>query len=158
MKSIQKIIAIAIVFLCSNHINAQYGNQNGYGNQGGYGGNRRMNSMNSMSNMNRPETKKEIPIEETVGKIVEKLKTELTLDALQEVAIAQIFTTSMKAEGVVMKKEDSDDKKIADIQVLSENTDRKIMELLNKDQKIKYLKLTEEKRDRLDKLSERRRK
>jgi hypothetical protein len=158
MKSIQKILAIVFVFLFANHINAQYGNQNGYGNQGGYGGNRQNSSMNSMSNMNRSETKKEIPIEQTVGKIVEKLKTELTLDALQEVAISQIFITSMKAEGVVMKKEDSDDKKIADIQVLSENTDRKIMELLNKDQKIKYLKLTEEKRDRLDKLSERRRK
>jgi hypothetical protein len=87
---------------------------------------------------------KEIPVEVTVGKIIERIKPELTLDELQVIAISNILTESIKTQGMLIKAEVSQDDKIKNIKALSETTDRKIMELLNKDQKEKYIALNEE--------------
>ena len=116
---------------------------NGFGNNGmGMGGNRRMN--NTMDQSRAPEKPKEIPVEVTVGKVMEKLKPELTLDALQTIAISNILTESIKTQGMLIKAEVSHEDKIKNINDLSETTDRKIMELLNKDQKEKYILINEE--------------
>ena len=143
MKLIQSLLIFAFVLLSTNIISAQYGNGgygNGYGNN--YGSNRRMNS--GMDQSRAQDKPKEIPVEVTVGKIIEKIKPELTLDALQEIAISNILMESIKTQGMLIKAEVSQEDKIKNIQALSEVTDRKIMELLNKDQKEKYTAMNEE--------------
>jgi len=93
MKTIQKILACAFILLSVNTISAQYGNY-GYG---GYGGSNRMGQMNrGMSQPMRTETKKEVPVEDIVNKVMAKLKTELTLDELQVIAISNIMTDAVK--------------------------------------------------------------
>lgn len=139
MKPIQSIFIIAFVLFFSNAVSAQYGN-GGYGN--GYGSNRRMNS--GMDQTRAQEKPKEIPAEVTVGKIMERIKLELILDALQEIAISNILVESIKTQGMLIKAEVSHEDKIKNMEALSETTDRKIMELLNKDQKEKYIVLNEE--------------
>lgn len=143
MKPIQSIFIIAFVLFFSNAVSAQFGNGgygNGYGN--GYGSNRRMN--NGMDQTRAQEKPKEIPPEVTVGKIMERIKPELILDALQEIAISNILVESIKTQGMLIKAEVNQVEKIKNIQALSETTDRKIMELLNKDQKEKYIAMNEE--------------
>lgn len=141
--SFQALVILTFALLLSNILTAQYGNGgygNGYGN--GYGGNRRMNS--AMDQPRTPDKPKEIPVEVTVGKILERLKPDLVLDELQVIAIGNILTESIRDQGMLIKAEVSQEEKIKNITVLSETTDRKIMELLNKDQKEKYTILTEE--------------
>lgn len=137
------------MLLSINTISAQYGNSGygggGYGG-GGYGrngyGSGRMNS--GMDQNRTPDKPREVPVEETVGKIMERLKPTLVLDELQEIAIANILTESIKQQGVILKQDTNQSDQMKDIQILSENTDRKIVELLNDDQKDKYKAFKEE--------------
>ena len=91
--------------------------------------------------MNKP---KETPVEEKVGKIVDNLKSEINLDELQVIAIANILIESFRAQGVLQKQETNQSQKEKDFQALSEITEAKVMVLLNTDQKEKYLTLKEE--------------
>ena len=134
MNYFQSLTVIAFLLFFSNIISAQYGN--------GYGGNGRMN--NTMDQTRTPQKPKEIPVEVTVGKVMERLKKDLILDELQVIAISNILTESIRSQGMLIKAEVSQEEKIKNITVLSETTDRKIMELLNKDQKEKYIVLQEE--------------
>lgn len=140
---IQSLAITAFILFFTNIVSAQYGNGgfgNGYGN--GYDNNRRMNS--AMDQSRTPDKPKEIPVEVTVGKIMERLKPELTLDELQVIAISNILNESIRTQGILMKAEVSQDDKIKNLTALSETTDRKVMELLNKDQKEKFIILNEE--------------
>lgn len=143
MKIVQSLLVGAFMLLSINTISAQYGN-NGYGG-GGYGGNSyggngygsgRMNS--SMDQTRSQEKPKEIPVEETVSKIMARIKPALVLDELQEIAISNILIENIKRQGVILKQETNQSDQMKDIQILSENTERKIVELLNDDQKEKY--------------------
>ena len=144
MKKSLSIISILFLLLTYNSAFAQYGGYgNGYG--GGYGYNGRMSQMGGMGGMNQqPEKPKEIPVEVTVGKIMEQLKPELQLDALQEIAIANILTASIKSQGAIIKQEISQDDKVKEIQTLSELTDSKIKQLLTQSQKEKYKAMQED--------------
>ena len=144
MKTIQILFVLTFMLLSIDTVSAQYGNNSygggGYGNNG-YGGNGRMNQMNQGQSQEKP---KEIPVEVTVGKIMDKLTPELTLDALQEIAISNVLKESIRSQGILLKAETGQEQKIKEIQALSETTDRKINEFLNEDQKIKYKALNEE--------------
>ena len=142
MKTIQTLLLFAFI-LSINTISAQYGN-NGYGN--GYGGNGYNNRMNSGMGQERQQQKpREIPVEETVGKIMDQFKTEINLDELQIIAIANVFTESIREQGILLKNEgNSQEDKVKEIQALSETTNRKILGFLNPDQKEKFLVLVEE--------------
>lgn len=130
-----------LLFAC-NSLFAQYGGYgNGYGGNG-YGGSGRMSQMGDMNQ--QPEKPKEIPVEVTVGKIMERLKPELKLDALQEIAVGNILTESIKSQGAIIKQSISQEDKIKEIQTLSELTDAKILQLLNQEQKDKYKAMQEE--------------
>lgn len=144
MKPIQILLVSAFLLLSANTISAQYGNGygNGYGGNG-YGNGGRMSQMNSGMSQER-EKPKEIPIEVTVGKIIERLKTAVNLDELQVIAISNILTESIRSQGIIIKQENSQVDKIKDMKALSEITDSKVMVLLNKDQKEKYLAYAEE--------------
>ena len=121
MNYFQSLTVIAFLLFFSNIVSAQYGN-GGYGN--GYGSNSRMN--NTMDQTRTPQKPKEIPVEVTIGKVMERLKPELTLDELQVIAISNILTESVKSQGMLIKAEVSQEEKIKNITVLSETTDRKI--------------------------------
>jgi hypothetical protein len=102
--------------------------------------------MNSgMGQDRQPQKPREIPVEETVGKIMDQFKTEINLDELQVIAISNVFTESIREQGILLKNEsNSQEDKIKEIQALSETTNRKIMGFLNPDQKEKFLVLIEE--------------
>ena len=138
MKIVQSLLVGAFMLLSINTISAQYGN-NSYGGGGygrnGYGSGRMSSAMDQPRGQEKP---KEIPVEETVGKIMVRLKPALVLDELQEIAIANILTESIKQQGVILKQETNQSDQIKNIQILSENTERKVVELLNEDQKEKY--------------------
>lgn len=149
MKKSLSIISILFLLFTCNTTFAQYGGGYGNGYGGGYGGgygyNGRMSQMGGMGGMNQQQDKpKEIPVEVTVGKIMEQLKTELQLDALQEIAIANILTASIKSQGAIIKQEISQDDKVKEIQTLSELTDSKIKQLLTQSQKEKYKAMQED--------------
>ncbi len=141
MKNKLQLFLLFFLLLVCNTIFAQYG---GYGGgYGGYGG--RMSQMGGMGGMNhQPEKPKEIPVEVTVGKIMEQLKPELKLDALQEIAIANILTESIKSQGAIIKQEISQDNKVKEIETLSQLTDSKIKQLLTQTQKDKYKAMQED--------------
>lgn len=147
MKTKQSILFLTFFTLLSfNSIFAQYGYGNGYGGYGnnGYGGGYGRNSMSQM-NQQTPDKPKEIPIEVTVGKIMEKLKPELNLDQLQEIAIANVYTEILRSQGIIMKDEKmSQEDKSKEIKALFEVNERKINEYLNEEQKEKFKALKEE--------------
>ena len=142
---INLLVILFIVFSC-NSLLAQYGGYGGgYGGYGGgYGG--RMGQMGGgMRGMSHePSKPKEIPVEVTVSQIMEKIKPELKLDALQEIAVANILTESLKSQAAIIKQETNQDDKIKEIKTLSELNDAKIMQLLNSEQKEKYKAMQEE--------------
>lgn len=135
------ILLLLFFVLTSSITHAQF-NNNGFGNNGMMGNNRRMN--NTMDQSRAPEKPKEIPVEVTVGKVMERLKPELVLDELQAIAISNILTESIRTQGMLIKAEVSHEDKVKNINDLSETTDKKIMELLNKDQKEKFILINEE--------------
>lgn len=138
-----KIITSLILLFSMQSIVAQYG-QGGYG-QGGYGGNNQMGGQNrNMANENRPQTVKEPAIEEMAKKVVDRLKTQLTLDELQVIAIFNIISENMKKQNAVLKKESNNEEKTNELKAISEKTDLDILILLNKDQKAKYKLLAED--------------
>jgi hypothetical protein len=134
------ILFVMYLILLPTLTQAQFNNY-GYGNNG-YSNNRRMNT--SMDQDRGQEKPKEIPVEVTVAKIMERLKPEMTLDELQVIAISNILTNSIKSQGILIKAEVSNEDKVNNIKALSETTDKKIMELLNKEQKEKFILLNEE--------------
>ena len=140
-----KIIASLILLFSIQSLSAQYG-QGGYG-QGGFGGNPMNNQNQQMGNQNRTQTVKEPPIEETVKKVVDRIKIQLTLDELQVIAIGNIITESMKKQNAVLKKEDSNENKTSELKAIAEKTDLDILILLDKTQKAKYKQLSEDLRN-----------
>lgn len=149
MQTIQRTAIIGFMVLSMNSISAQYGNN-------GYGGSNRMNQMNSGIPSGGQQSPKEIPVEVTVGKIMERLKTELTLDELQVIAISNIMTESVKKGEVLSKKEMPQEDKIKEMQAEAEATDIKVMYLLYKNQKEKYTILIEDRKKRFEALTNKR--
>lgn len=151
MRTTKVFLGLAFMLLSITSVSAQYGG-NGYGGGGyggnGYGGNGYgggMNQMNSaMNQQSQPEKQKEIPVEVTVAHIVDQMKPALNLDELQVIAISNVLTESIKAQGVLLKQEFSQEDQIKNFQALSETTDRKINQFLSKDQKEKYIVFKEE--------------
>lgn len=136
------IIKIAIIglFLVSINATAQYGSNYG----GGYGGSR---------NNGIPQTKDSKPTPEEIekernakiDKIMERLKTELTLDDLQFIAIRNEIITNSKSTDILMKKNEiSEEDKAKELKALQEKTEKTIISYLNKAQKDKYQLLKEE--------------
>lgn len=121
-------------------VQAQFGNT-GFGN----GMDRRNNGMNQI-NQGIPEDKpEEVPIEKTVGDIMERMKEEVNLDELQVIAISNILKESIREHGILLKQNFSEEDQIKNFTALSEVTDRKIVAFLNKEQKEKYFIFKENK-------------
>ncbi|MCI4442816.1 MAG: hypothetical protein JHC39_04845 [Lentimicrobium sp.] len=150
MKTTKTFLASLFILLSITTISAQYGNS-GYGG-GGYGGNGYgsgggMNQMGGMNQRSEPEKPKEIPAEVTVAKVMEDMKPAVELDELQVIAISNVLIESINTQGRILKQDSTQDEQMKDFQALSENTDRQIMNFLNKDQKEKYLAFKEERKN-----------
>ena len=129
------------ILLISIGAKAQYGN-NQYGNTSG----RLRTNPFPKSSPSKPSTE---DIEEAKSKkidaIMAKLKTDLSLDELQFIAIKNEIVASNSSIEIVMKKEKSEEDKSNDIKAINEKTDKTINSYLNADQKVKYLKRKEDK-------------
>ncbi|MGA9637506.1 hypothetical protein [Flavobacterium sp.] len=140
MKNIKSKVFIMLFLVTITTVSAQYGNGYGsnYGNGYGGGGYGRQRLDSDLRN-NEPEKPKEIPVEETVAEIMKKMKPELKLDALQEIAISNVMKETIRDQGIIIKDEKvGQEQKSKEIQALSETTTRKINEYLNPDQKVIY--------------------
>ncbi|HLP63983.1 hypothetical protein [Flavobacterium sp.] len=124
MKRVKLTIAVVFVFTLSAF------SQNGYN---------RNNSMSTPTQNSEP-TKEEIEKarEESLNKLMTRLTEDLKLDALQVVAIRQIYTDNMKKQGIILKKEDSNEAKTEALKSLSESTEIRVLALLNPQQKERY--------------------
>ncbi len=146
MKKKHTFLVFAFLLLSITSISAQYGG-NGYGNNG-YGGGYNRGGMNQMgggmNQQSQPEKPKEVPVEETVAKIVDQMKPVLNLDELQTIAISNVLKESLRAQGVLLKQDFSNEDQMKNFQALSETTDRKINQFLSQEQKEKYLTFKED--------------
>jgi hypothetical protein len=85
---------------------------------------------------------------ENIEKTMQRMTEDLQLNDLQVIAIKQIYTENSKKQGIIIKKEISDDDKIAALKSLSESTEKKVLDLLDADQKEKFELLKVEKPQR----------
>ena len=151
MKTTHTFLACLFMLLSITTVSAQYGGNgygnNGYGGSGGYNRGGGMNQMGGGMNQNsQPEKPKEVPVEETVALVIEQMKPALNLDELQTIAISNVITESMKAQGVLLKQDFSNEDQMKNFQALSEITDRKINQFLSPEQKEKYLAFKEDRK------------
>ncbi len=110
-----------------------------------YGGNR--NAPRTYTNPVKPSA---VEIEKAkanqVDKYIAYLKTELTLDELQVIAIKNEIASNLKNIDIVAKKETSEEDKAKEIKALTDRTEIIIISYLTTEQKEKYKALMEERR------------
>lgn len=141
-----KKLKLAFIFLLffSVGANAQFGNPNG-----GQGMNRN-NRMQSPQSTPRELTPAEIEKNRTkqVDSYMSVLKTDLTLDELQYIAIKNEMINNSKRIDIVIKSEYSDEEKAAEIKSIQENMEKTILGYLNASQKEKYALLKTQKSEK----------
>lgn len=138
--------SIVVIFMAFNIISAQYGNQ---GMNGGMQRGAGMQNNGSDRYSKSPEDLQK-EREENIAKTLEKLKTDLNLDALQEIAVKNEITANFKTMDIILKSESSQDEKIAKIESASERMDQNIISYLNPEQKEKYKKHIEERAEKME--------
>lgn len=93
---------------------------------------------NTTHDQERYQEEMEKARKESLEKLMERLKSDLNLNALQVIAIEQIYTESSKKQGIILKKEISDDDKVTALKSLGETTEKKVLDLLDAQQKEKF--------------------
>lgn len=165
MKTLQFYLFIGILILSCISSFAQYSNGGMYGGNGMYGGGmnggmgggmNRMGNQQSMQNTNnygRNKSPEEIEKERTdnLNKSIEKITKDLNLDDLQVIVIRKEIEASAKSIFAVSKSEISNDDKMKEIDAINEKTDRTINTFLNQEQKVKYKKYVDERKERMEK-------
>lgn len=153
MKTIKVTLVIFLLFFGINSGIAQFGGMNG----GMYGGgmNRMQNqqSIQNTNNFGRNKSAEDLDKEreENLAKSIEKISKELNLDALQMIVIKKEIEASSKSIFAVSKSEASEEEKINEMNAINEKTDRIINTFLNADQKVKYKKYIDERKERMEK-------
>lgn len=158
MKTLKSVFTTSLLLGSLTFASAQFGG-NGMNNGMGMGA-RNQQRMQNPNNFGRNEkSAEEIEKEraESINKTVEFLKTELKLDELQIIVIRKEIETSSKKIFAVLKNEEiSEEDKSKEIEAISEKTDTTINTFLNAEQKEKYKKFVENKRENLNKLKDKR--
>jgi hypothetical protein len=153
MKTLKLVFTTSLLLGSITFASAQFGG-NGMNNGMGMGA-RNQQRMQNPNNFGRNEkSAEEIEKEraENIDKTVEFLKTELKLDELQIIVIRkEIETSSKKIYAVVKNDEISEEDKTKEIEAISEKTDTTINTFLNAEQKEKYKKFIENKKENLNK-------
>lgn len=126
----KRLIIIIMVLLSVNGF-SQRGLERGYG------------GMTSQPNNN--DRKEELDEknaklrEEALEDMMSYLNKELKLNELQSIAIKQIYVDSNKKQGIILNKEEiSQDEKMDALKSLSESTEKKVLDLLDVQQKEKF--------------------
>lgn len=157
MKTLKNILTISILLLSFNVVSAQYG---GGGMGGGMGSgmnrggmNRNPQSMQNTNNFGKNKSPEEIEKEraDNLNKSIDKLTKDLSLDDLQVIVIRKEIESGAKSILAVTKSEISNEQKIKEVDAINEKTDRTINTYLNADQKVKYKKYIEERKERMEK-------
>lgn len=105
----------------------------------GYGmGSNAMTQMNSMPSSSSKKGMNDKEKAERINAIMDKLKTDLTLDELQEYAIRKEYETNSLAIDKLLERDGNAEDKRKEIEAITEKTDRNILTYLNKEQKEKY--------------------
>ena len=158
MKTIKITLLLFLLFFGFNSGMAQFGGMNGGMNGGMMGGGmNQMQNQQSIQNTNnygRNKSSEDLDKEreENLAKSIEKIAKELNLDALQMIVIKKEIEASSKSIFAVSKSESSDEDKIKEMNTINEKTDRTINTFLNADQKIKYKKYIDDRKERMEKL------
>jgi hypothetical protein len=141
MKSFK--VALIFLLLSSLTVNAQYGNN-------GNSGMRRNNGMPNTQPAQKEPTQAEIEKNRTaqIDSYMSVLKTDLTLDELQYIAIKNEMTATSKRMDIVVKSAYSDEEKAAEIKSIQENMEKTILSYLNTSQKEKFALLKSQKPDK----------
>ena len=156
MKTLQFYLFLGLfIFTCTTSV-AQYGNGGMYGGSGMGGGMNRMGNQQSMQNTNnygKNKSPEDIEKERTenLNKSIEKLTKDLSLDDLQVIVIRKEIEASVKSIYAVTKTESSNEDKIKEVDAINEKTDRTINTFLNPEQKAKYKKYIDERKERMEK-------
>ncbi len=156
MKTIQFYLFIGSCILSFTSSVAQYGNGGMYGGNGMNGGMNRMGNQQSIQNTNnygRDKSPEDIEKERTenLNKSIDKITKDLNLDDLQVIVIRKEIEASAKSIFAVSKSESSNEDKLKEIEAINEKTDRTINTYLNLDQKVKYKKYVEDRKERMEK-------
>lgn len=126
-------IAFLSLFITSISASAQdYGNNQ----RDDFGVNRNVGRSYSNNKPSAEEIEKDKA--KRLDKFMDKLKTDLTLDELQFIAIKNEIAANNKAIDIVIKKGNSDEEKTEEIRALMEKSDKTVNSYLNAAQKEKY--------------------
>lgn len=158
MKTLKLVFTTSLLLGSITFASAQFG---GNGMNNGMGmGTRNQQRMQNPNNFGRNEkSAEEIEKEraENIDKSVEYLKTELKLDELQIIVIRkEIETSSKKIYAVIKNEEISEEDKTKEIEAISDKTDTTINTFLNAEQKEKYKKFIENRKEKLEKMKDKR--
>lgn len=152
--NVLKFILVGSFSLVALTATAQYGN-NSYGNNGyGAGGGRSIGAtgMDQDRYTKSAETIEKERIEST-NKSVEVLKTELNLDELQLVIVRkEIEESNKKIYALVKNKENSPEQITSEIDAITYKMDNTINSFLNKEQKVKYKVIIENRQARMNQI------
>ena len=150
MKIAKNIVTISFILLAINVSSAQYGNSGmnggGMNRMGGQG----MNNGNKSNNSPSTEEIEKVRTD-NLNKSIEKLTKDLKLDDLQVIVIRKEIEASSKSIYAITKTENSNEEKIKEVEAINEKTDRTINTFLNAEQKEKYKKIIEDRKERMEK-------
>ncbi len=148
MKSFK--IALFFLLLSTISANAQYGN--GYYRPNSGPGVIRNNGMPPTQQTPKEPTPDEIEKNRTekIESYMSHLKTDLSLDELQYIAIRNEITASSKKMDIVVKSEFSDEEKTNEIKSIQEKLEKTILSFLNTTQKEKYQLMKVQKPEKKD--------
>ena len=150
MKIAKNIVTISFILLAINVSSAQYGNSGMNGGGMNRMGGQAMNNGNKSNNSPSTEEIEKVRTD-NLNKSIEKLTKDLKLDDLQVIVIRKEIEASSKSIYAITKKEGSDEEKIREVEAINEKTDRTINTFLNAEQKEKYKKIIEDRKERLEK-------
>ena len=153
MKTIKVTLVIFLLFFGINSSMAQFGGMNGGMMGGGMNQMQNQQSIQNTNNFGRNKSAEDLDKEreENLAKSIEKISKELNLDALQMIVIKKEIEASSKSIFAVSKSEASEEEKINEMNAINEKTDRIINTYLNADQKVKYKKYIDERKERMEK-------
>jgi hypothetical protein len=153
MKTIKLTLVIFLLFFGINSSMAQFGGMNGGMMGGGMNQMQNQQSIQNTNNFGRNKSAEDLDKEreENLAKSIEKISKELNLDALQMIVIKKEIEASSKSIFAVSKSEASEEEKINEMNAINEKTDRIINTYLNADQKVKYKKYIDERKERMEK-------
>lgn len=139
LKNLLTVLSLATVTFCNAQMGMGGGGMQGQG--GGMMGGGGMGRGMGNSSMSIPQGETKIEKIDVVQATVDRLEKDLTLDAFQKAVIKQAFQQGEFTMKSVIESKISDEMKELKIIEIRNNTDKRILKVLNKEQVEKYEKL-----------------